>query len=161
MALIIDIKWDCDLCLCDYQVCNIFSWSQSSKRISIPIYSKIYQSYVFTNLFWKSMNLILQNNFVRTQFYSIQQTSNCFLYNQTIPGKTLFIFNFMSLVFNDKTFQQADEGTVNVLKYTFGNGVNLVSVQQESLSDYYHESFVDRHRLFLLIDMVHQYFRTF
>ena len=43
----------------------------------------------------------------------------------------------MSLVFNDKTFQQADEGTVNVLKYTFGNGVNLVSVQQESLPDYY------------------------
>ena len=42
----------------------------------------------------------------------------------------------MSLVFNDKTFQQADEGTVNVLKYTFGNGVNLVSVQQESLPDY-------------------------
>ena len=41
----------------------------------------------------------------------------------------------MSLVFNDKTFQQADEGTVNVLKYTFGNGVNLVSVQQESLPD--------------------------
>ena len=43
----------------------------------------------------------------------------------------------MSLVFNDKTSQQADEGTVNVLKYTFGNGVNLVSVQQESLPDYY------------------------
>jgi hypothetical protein len=53
----------------------------------------------------------------------------------------------MSLVFNDKTFQQADEGTVNVLKYTFGNGVNLVSVQQESLPDYYPESCVDPHRL--------------
>ena len=39
----------------------------------------------------------------------------------------IFVFGFL----NDKTFHQADEGTVNVLKYTFGNGVNLVSVQQE------------------------------
>ena len=62
MALIIDMKWDCDLCLCVYQVCNIFSWSQPSKLISIPIYSKIYQNYVLTNLFRKSMNLILQND---------------------------------------------------------------------------------------------------
>ena len=60
MALIIDMKWDCDLCV--YQVCNIFSWSQPSKLISIPIYSKIYQSYVLTNLLRKSMNLILQND---------------------------------------------------------------------------------------------------
>ena len=56
----------------------------------------------------------------------------------------------MSLVFNDKTFQQADEGTLNVLKYTFGNGVNLVSVQQESLPDYYPESCVDPHLLNLI-----------
>ena len=51
----------------------------------------------------------------------------------------------MSLVFNDKTFQQADEGTVNVLKYTFGNGVNLVFVQQESFPDCYPESCLDPH----------------
>ena len=57
----------------------------------------------------------------------------------------------MSLVFNDKTFQQADEGTVNVLKYTFGNGINLVSVKQESLPDYYPASCVDPHLLLCAI----------
>ena len=82
MALIIEMKLDCDLCV--YQVFNIFSWSQPSKLISI------------------------------------------------------FIF-----FFNDKTLQQAAEGRVNVLKYTFGNSVNLVSVLQKSLSDCYPASCVD------------------
>ena len=65
----------------------------------------------------------------------------------TKPLQVKLYFDFMSFCFNDKTFQQADEGTVNVLKYTFGNGVNLVSVQQESLPDYYPESCVDPHLL--------------
>ena len=32
---------------------------------------------------------------------------------------------------------QANTGPVNVLEYTFGNGVNIVSVQKESLPDCY------------------------
>jgi hypothetical protein len=49
--------------------------------------------------------------------------------------------------FNNQIFQQADEGTVNVLKYTFGNVVTMVSVQQETFPACYPESCVDPHLL--------------
>ena len=72
------------------------------------------------------MNLILQNDL--SEHKSTPDNKHQIVFFITKPLQVKLYFDSMSVFFNDKTFQQADEGTVNVLKYTFGNCVNLVSV---------------------------------